>query len=167
MQHQAIDNYLEPYQANQLERTLLGKKFPWYFQSHVLNSKPTEASLNDFQFTHTFIREGQVTSDLMHIIAPLLERLQAKSIQRIKANLTGVTSSHYESGWHVDTNDDSKTAVYYVNTNNGYTVFESGEKVESVKNRFVSFDSDQVHSGATCTDSKARVVVNINYRTDR
>ena len=45
----------------------------------------------------------------------------------------------------------------------GYTSFEDGTKVESVENRFVTFDSDIKHSGTTCTNQKVRLVLNINY----
>ena len=55
------------------------------------------------------------------------------------------------------------TAVFYVNTNNGYTIFESGEKVSSVENRMVIFDSNILHTGTTCTDERVRCVLNFNY----
>ena len=57
----------------------------------------------------------------------------------------------------------SLTAIYYVNTNNGYTYFEDGQKVESVENRLVIMPSNLPHAGATCTDELRRVVINFNY----
>ena len=50
-------------------------------------------------------------------------------------------------------------------TNNGYTEFENGMKVESVENRWVSFPEDIKHRGTSCTDEKVRVVINFNYLT--
>ena len=50
-----------------------------------------------------------------------------------------------------------------MNTNNGYTEFEDGTKVESVANRFVSFPEKMKHRGTSCTDKKTRIVININY----
>ena len=58
---------------------------------------------------------------------------------------------------------DGKTAIYYVNTNNGYTKFEDGTVVNSVENRCVVFDSSLRHTGTTCTDQKTRVVINFCY----
>ena len=55
------------------------------------------------------------------------------------------------------------TSIFYVNSNNGYTVFEDGTKVESVANRFVSFPANMKHKGTSCTDEKIRVVINFNY----
>ena len=56
-----------------------------------------------------------------------------------------------------------KTAIFYINTNNGYTLFEDGTKVESVENRICIFPYYMKHTGTTCTDKNQRVVININY----
>ena len=56
-----------------------------------------------------------------------------------------------------------KTIVYYINTNNGYTEFENGVRVESVSNRACIFDSNLKHTGVTCTNEKRRVMINFNY----
>ena len=55
------------------------------------------------------------------------------------------------------------TAIFYANTNNGYTKFENGLIVESVANRMVFFSADMKHTGTSCTDEKTRVVINFNY----
>ena len=56
------------------------------------------------------------------------------------------------------------TAIYYLNSNNGSTVFkDSGDKVESVANRLIVFDGSIEHAGTSCTDDSRRVVLNINY----
>ena len=50
-----------------------------------------------------------------------------------------------------------------MNTNNGYTKFEDGTKVESVANRLVTFPASMMHTGTSCTDKKIRIVINFNY----
>ena len=47
-----------------------------------------------------------------------------------------------ETYMHKDLNhvENWKTALFYLNTNDGYTKFESGEIVETVANRLVIFD---------------------------
>ena len=55
------------------------------------------------------------------------------------------------------------TSIFYVNTNNGYTVFEDGTKVESVANRMLTFPSNLKHCGTSCTDKNIRSVINFNY----
>ena len=56
-----------------------------------------------------------------------------------------------------------RTAIYYCNTNNGFTEFETGEKFNSEFNRLVIFDGRIKHMGYTCTDQQTRVVLNVNY----
>ena len=75
-------------------------------------------------------------------------------------------------GYHTDDMDKkfefaygvTETAIFYVNTNNGYTIFkDSQEKVDCIENRLVTFPTDTDHCGVSCTDSKQRVVINFNY----
>ena len=82
---------------------------------------------------------------------------------KIKVNMNPRTPKIIEHGLHTDLPYLCKTGILYLNTNNGYTVFEDGTKVESVQNRFVSFDSNIKHSGSTCSNQKVRLVININY----
>ena len=62
--------------------------------------------------------------------------------------------------------DRCKTAVLYLNTNNGYTKFKTGEQVESVENRLVLFDGNVQHAGTTCTDKRYRAVFNLNFEAN-
>ena len=50
-----------------------------------------------------------------------------------------------------------------MNTNNGYTLFENGTKIESVANRMITFPTNMKHTGTSCTDENTRVVINFNY----
>ena len=57
-----------------------------------------------------------------------------------------------------------KTAIFYINTTNGYTEFESGVRVSSVANRVCIFNSNLNHRGVTHTEGdQQRIVVNFNY----
>ena len=55
------------------------------------------------------------------------------------------------------------TAVYYINSNNGYTKLIDQTIVLSEENKLLTFDSNIRHTGATCTDENVRIVLNINY----
>ena len=58
----------------------------------------------------------------------------------IKANPVLRTESIQEHAMHNDNPlKEAYTAVYYINTNDGYTCFEDGERVGSVANRMVVF----------------------------
>ena len=101
------------------------------------------------------------------ILDPFLTKLNMKKVIRIKANKTFKKKENIESAMHTDVTrkDDEKfkTAVFYCNTNNGSTLFESGERVASKENRAVIFDGTTLHCGVDCTDSLRRIVINFNY----
>ena len=74
------------------------------------------------------------------------------------------TEKIIEHGLHTDVDyDNSKTAVYYCNTNNGYTRLVDGTTINSIENRMLIFDSKTPHTGSTCTDTPFRTVINFNY----
>ena len=79
--------------------------------------------------------------------------------------MTLKTPSHEVTGWHKDSTDPAlKTSIFYINTNNGYTEFENGVRIESVSNRICVFDSKLIHRGVSHTlPDNYRIVVNFNY----
>ena len=51
----------------------------------------------------------------------------------------------------------------YLNDNDGYTEFETGEKVMSQTNTAVIFDTNLKHRGVPATNTQRRMVLNISY----
>ena len=142
---------------------------PWYW-SAVLLEDTYDGDLDDnFQFCHSFYNHDYPQSPHIKYVENLMNKIidtnGARSFVRIKANLNPRTPKIIRHGFHVDIprNDNVTTSIYYVNSNNGYTEFEDGTKIESVENRLVSFPAKMRHSGTTCTDKQARVVINFNY----
>lgn len=141
-----------------------GATIPWFFNSSVTYGKGSiDSSLNDFQFTHTMYASDRVQSPIFDGLTPILGKLDIKALVRVKANLIPFAEKIVEHDMHVDFPYDAKTTIFYVNSNNGYTKFETGQTVNSVGNRAVTFPMSIKHCGTTCTDSKIRVVININY----
>ena len=72
-----------------------------------------------------------------------------------------------EHGMHIDVPpapDNALTSILYMNTNNGYTKFETGEKVDSIENRLVTFPNNLKHTGSTNNcDAPYRCVMNIDW----
>ena len=93
----------------------------------------------------------------------LLSKLDIKSLIRAKANLYPSAIKLNNHDLHSDFEYSHKGAIYYLNTNNGYTNFEDGTKIESVANRIMFFDSSTLHNSTDCTDNKYRLNININY----
>jgi hypothetical protein len=152
------DDFLDLQDFKELQNIILGDLFPWYFKDSVVHD-------NDgyFQFVHQFYNKCEVKSHLYGCLLPLIKKLNVNAIIRIKANLTTATENNVIFDFHKDQKFDCKTAVFYLNTNNGFTRFENGNKVQSRENRILLFTNDVVHTGSTCTDQKRRVVLNINY----
>ena len=171
-QIKVIDNFLPKEEYDKVYRTFMGYEMIWNYQDVV------DYELGDnFMFCHLFwTTNSGLVSPLSDIIKPFYTKLQTQIIIRIKANLTTKTQTHLESNFHFDNEFvgsrlpdgtlTSYTAIYYVNTNNGYTLFKDGNlKVDSVGNRIVVFDSSKLHKAVSCTDEKRRVVINFNYFT--
>tara|TARA_B100000287_G_C20049297_1_gene549720 strand:+ start:211 stop:522 length:312 start_codon:yes stop_codon:yes gene_type:complete len=100
----------------------------------------------------------------MRCLVTITNQLNAIAILRVKANATPRNAPEQE--WHTDwqISTPSKTCVLYLNTNNGYTEFkESGEKIYSVENHAIIFDTNLVHRGVPSTDVDRRLVLNISY----
>lgn len=156
-----IDNFLNEENFLKIKNFLTSSDFPWYFNYQ----KTTESdSILNFQFTHTFYAEEKINSDFYFIVKPLLYHLDYNKILKVKANLTPVTNKKYIYDFHTDNlTNGARTAVYYINTNNGETVFNDNKKIKSIENRLIEFPSYLSHAGTSCTDKKIRVVLNINY----
>lgn len=156
------DNLLEKKDLANIQNTVLSPDFPW-FLNNVLSFPHNEKDLDNIQFIHAFHHSHSIRSNYVDIILPIINKINPKSLIRIKANIMPRRESIVEHGYHVDFDFPCKTAVFYINTNNGYTKFESGEVVESVENRLVIFDSQNAHTGTSTTDSQYRAVINFNY----
>tara|TARA_Y100000817_G_scaffold300670_1_gene279923 strand:+ start:251 stop:901 length:651 start_codon:yes stop_codon:yes gene_type:complete len=133
-----------------------------------LLEKNKPEKLNNCQFSHSFYSMGQgSTSKLFQDIDNIFKlKLSVYMWQRIKLNLLPRSDNIYVSGFHTDSKTlltEEKTAIYYLNDCNGYTVFKDGSYVQSKKNRIVIFPKHLLHSGTTCSDKSYRAVINFNY----
>ena len=160
---QVIDDFLPEEQFLDVRNTMLSSSFPWYYANSVVSNDLLCQEKYNYQFGHSFYYNYGFQSEYSKIIVPILEKLNPVAILRIKGILLAREEKNIEHGYHIDNVHNAKVAIYYVNTNNGYTKFSEGPKVDSVSNRIVIFDSHEYHTGATCTDEKVRVAINFNY----
>tara|TARA_B100000073_G_scaffold40676_1_gene30482 strand:- start:170 stop:640 length:471 start_codon:yes stop_codon:yes gene_type:complete len=151
-----IDNFLEQDSFNQFKDIITGQNFPWYFNNEkVLHDN----SLNNFQFVNIF-QQGNTANFLLDVFK---EKLKVSNFLRAKLNCTTRTSKIFKFKPHYDWDGDCNIAIFYINSNNGYTEFETGEKIKSVENRILMFDNKLKHFGTTSTNSKTRIVLNLCY----
>ena len=167
-----IDNFLPEYQFKQFQSVFLGNFFPWYWNDRIVFPNKDGYNPKDYQFTHTLFDKrppwNGSDSDFYQYVknSSIFSLLGTNEFYRIKMNLNPRTLFNKSGGWHVDFENEPEvknTAVYYLNTCNGYTKFKKGGKVKSVANRLCIFDSQLYHQGYTCTDQKRRVVMNFNW----
>ncbi len=158
-----IDDFLPQEDYKLIRDTMLSSNFPWYFANSVVSKDLLCTEQENYQFGHSFYFNYGFKSESAQILIPILERLNPIAILRIKGTLLPRSEKTIEHGYHLDNESSTSGAIYYINTNNGYTKFKEGGKIDGVANRLVLFNTDEYHTGATCTDEKVRVLINFNY----
>ena len=169
MSIRVIDDCLSVSSFNAIAQTLTSNTFPWYYLNTKVGYGISEQDLHDQQFVHNFYNHFAPQSPHLALLDPIIDLLDPAALIRIKANLTTFTSEIIQFPMHVDIpirSNNCMTAIYYVNTNNGYTIFETGERVDSVANRLVIFNTSLSHTGTTTTDTKNRCIINFNYYSE-
>jgi hypothetical protein len=171
-----VDNFLPAADLDLLRSAVLTRQFEWYyvddpnFEEGICND-PERPSI--LQFVHPFfIASGHDVAHLndygecphLYLLDPILRRLDIGELIRVKMNLGVRDPSPRPAALHSDY-PDMTTAVFYLNTTNGYTEFADGTRVAGIGNRLVEFDSNLEHTGVTHTDAQVRLVLNVNYRT--
>ena len=161
------DNFLDQEKFDVLQNFMLGDNFAWFYNSTIVYRNEIS---DKFGFIHGFYRYDAPQSSYFENLKPILDIIKPISLWRIKANLLTRTSTIVKNEFHDDMGGMSEkklkqwtTSIFYMNTNNGYTEFESGERVESVANRMIVFPANLKHRGTSCTDEKIRIVINFNY----
>ena len=162
---QIIDNFLEKDYFDEMSSFICGPMMDWYPNNMVVKEGD-----GCFQFTHQFYAESMPRTR-WELVKPIMDKFNVFCILRVKANLVTKTLKPVVHGMHTDfaydTSHQYKTAIMYLNTNNGYTQFESGQKVECVANRIVIFDGNNKHASVTQTDTNFRYVINFNWLENR
>jgi len=150
-----IKNLLNKDISNYIEQEMLSNNFAWYIH-------PVTKKEENFYFVHNFYDDKINSSHFDSLILPILGKFEFNKILRIKGNLYPKTNKIIEHAFHVDQVEDHKVAIYYVNSNNGKTIFKDNQ-ISSEKNKLVLFDGKKEHKSTTCTDKSFRINININY----
>ena len=157
-----IDNFLDEKDFGRIKSMLNGSLFPWYYSPTVV----AQNNDNQFQFCHMFYQNCKETSDFINVLNPVLYKLNPTALIRIKANLLLKTIDPVIHDYHADFDWKHKwwSAIFFINTNNGKTLFKNIDKeIISKENRIVIFDGRLEHTGTTCTDQRNRILINFNY----
>jgi len=160
------DDFLGQKEFDEIQTLMMGSFFSWYYNDFI----DYEDDENKFQFVYCFYEMHAPTSSVTELLSPIIKIINPYSIRKIKANLLTRTPKIVENKFHTDMTllpeeqlKQWTTSIFYINTNNGYTKFKDGTKVESVANRMISFPANMKHTGTSCTDERTRVIINFNY----
>ena len=163
------DNFLAHEDFDKIQK-LMGEPsppthpLPWFYSDRIVF-----ANDGKFQFIHAFYDDHMPMSPFWNELDSIINIIQPFSIVKVRAKLLTRTPEIVETSFHVDIPLPEEklkqytTSIFYVNTNDGYTKFEDGTKVESIANRMLSFPANTKHCGTSCTNEKTRVVINFNY----
>ena len=168
------DDFLSQEEFNTLKELMMSGHISWFLKNMYYGLEQGDESPEDlldrYQFVHPFYDAHAPQSPLTESMNPILDKLNPVSLFKIIAVLCPRLTTIIENPFHSDMEElpeEQKkqwtTSIFYVNTNNGHTVFEDGTKIESVANRLITFPTNMKHTGTNCTDENARIVINFNY----
>ena len=161
MSYSIIENFLGKEEHHTLLSEMISVNFPWFY-----NTSMTDYGTDYGFFSHTFYKEYRPNSDsFRRLIMPIVQKMNVKGLMEVRANFMTNKSKRYESEWHTDRKFNCKTAIYYVNTSNGYTLLDKDEQINipCKENSMLIFDSDILHKAVSQTDNERRIVINFNY----
>ena len=161
LEYKVIDNFITKKQLKDIVNLITGINFSWYFQEQI-NHNHSKKDLS-FYFTHLLFINNKINSHYYNLFSPILNKLEAKSLIRVKVNCYSNTHKVKEHKSHEDYDYTHKGCIFYFNSCDGYTKLNDGTKIESVANRALFFDPSISHQSTTCTNAKARFNMNINY----
>ena len=145
-----IDNFLDQDSFNHFKNIITGQYFPWYFN----NQKVLEDNhLDNYQFVNTF-KDGNTAMPLLDVFK---EKLNVSNFLRAKLNCTTRTNKIFEFKSHRDLDVNCLVSIFYINSNNGYTKFENGQKIESIENRLITFNNNLKHNEIGRASCRERV----------
>lgn len=158
-----IDNALNPDDFIRIKNFMMDE-CDWYFSDTIASKKEFPICY----FVHNIYQlyeDNQIhCSNSYHLMIPILNILNPLAILRIKANMYINQNIFAEHENHIDNErEEVKSAIFYVNSNNGKTIFLDGTEIESVENRLVIFKANTPHRSTNCTDQYRRTNINFNY----
>ena len=156
------DNFLFKKDLNELDQ-LVHNNFPWYFHKEQVTGADDGS-----WFGHIVYSDDTPKSDLYNPLIKIFKNyINYITLVRIHINLLIRQETPSISDFHTDLDEDLNkekitTAIFYLNTNNGFTEFED-QRIESVRNRLVMFPTNTRHRAIGQTDTPERIVFNFNF----
>jgi hypothetical protein len=175
MTYKIIDNFLLEEDFASIQSTFFpqdlnnSNNFTWTYQKGIVRNPdlgPTGYEEHDWMYIHPLYStdNGLRFDKYYSIIKPITNKLNHKKLFDIRANLLVPTKEHIYHEFHTDRKIPHTVALFYMTTNNGFTILKDTAKVECIQNRMLLFDGSIEHHSVTSTD-EPRCVININYES--
>ena len=165
---QIFNNFLDQEVFLEIKKFIMSPRCQWRYVNYIAH-KDGRDNDNDGYFVHSFkdchpqtFQDRYPESPHFPLIVKILDKIQYQNILRIRSSLYPRRDVQKPDPFHIDYNFPHRVCIFYVNTNNGYTMFENGEKIPSVENQLATFDGSEKHCSVVQTDTPARYIVNIN-----
>ena len=169
---QIIDNFLNKDDFEELKIFLMSPRSQWRFVDFIAYKDGRDQD-KDGYFVHSFTDRDPISFLERFTVSPdyqkvnrlmdcIKKKVNYRQILRVRSSLYPRREDQKQDPFHIDYNFNHKVCIFYVNTNNGFTLFENGEKVNSVANRLMIFDGLEKHCSVVQTDTSARYIININ-----
>ena len=132
MVYKEIHNFLPEENFKKIKDFFSGEQINWYYNKEQTYSNEHQSSDASF-FTHGIFRYGKIITSpyIYQLIEPILKKIKPREILRIKANLVINRRIQSACNFHID--DDQvkhRVAIYYINTNNGFTLLDPIKRKE-------------------------------------
>ena len=165
---QIFNNFLDQEVFLEIKKFIMSPRCQWRYVNYIAH-KDGRDNDNDGYFVHSFkdchpqtFEDRYPESPDFPLIVKILDKIKYRNILRIRSSLYPRRDVQKPDPFHIDYNFPHRVCIFYVNTNNGYTMFENGEKIPSVENQLATFDGNEKHCSVVQTDTPARYIVNIN-----
>ena len=161
-----FDDFLPQKDASAIQSYMMSEHFPWFYSSDDPSTK----------YEHIFYAakgenpepDREVTAGTALILDPLMAALKVSKPFVVKAVSLAKTHNIIQQEYTTSTR---KTAIYYVNSNDGVLEIADSNtsyspeniKVESLANSIAVLDEGLKYRGSTCTNKGRRVFIRIEY----
>jgi hypothetical protein len=181
MNYKIIDNVFNIDFFKDFQKQIFSLNIPWYFRPAQVYSYKEKQEFNNYNLKYEDDDLGyfslgffnNLKEDYTHLnnyLYEIYKKLECKSLIQSRANLNLQISKKIKNlKFHTDTNyNNSYTAIFYMNNNNGGTFLLNKDtnekiKIDNIENRLLVMNGDVFHAADVQTDTKRRIVININY----
>ena len=146
---QIFNNFLDQEVFLEIKKFIMSPRCQWRYVNYIAH-KDGRDNDNDGYFVHSFkdchpqtFEDRYPESPHFPLISKILDKIKYQNILRIRSSLYPRRDVQKPDPFHIDYNFPHKVCIFYVNTNNGYTMFENGEKNPSVEYQLATFDGSE------------------------